>query len=394
MSPDAPPPESPSPNSGGAPAIVIAGGGTGGHLIPGLAVARALAARGAGRILFVGAERGVEKDLVPAAGFDLRLIRVGGLNRVGWRAMAKTALALPAAVAESLRILADFGATAVLGIGGYASGPVLAAAALRRRGRLGVAPRLVLMEVNAHTGLANRWAAPWVDAAAVAFAETARDFPRAVVTGIPTRPEFFSLGPAEEGPPVVLAFGGSQGARAINTALVEAARIWNGKGRALRLIHQTGAREYNRVLAAYRAAGLEPAEGATANAQAGSNLELHSFIHDMAGAMGRARLVIARSGAGTLAELAAAGRAAILIPFPGAANDHQRSNARAFAAAGAARVLEQDRLTPEALGAEVESLLDDAAARRAMAARARSWSHPGAADAIAALVLPSGPGPA
>ncbi|MGH9484623.1 MAG: UDP-N-acetylglucosamine--N-acetylmuramyl-(pentapeptide) pyrophosphoryl-undecaprenol N-acetylglucosamine transferase, partial [Terriglobales bacterium] len=192
-------------------AIVIAGGGTGGHLMPGLAVARALRAQGAEPIVFVGTARGLEARLVPAEGFDLRLITIGGLKSGGRRRQLGTLLQLPAAVVQSLRILRATRARAVLGIGGYASGPVLAAAWLRRI-------PIVLLEVNARTGLANRCAARWAQAAAVNFPETARDFPHAVVTGIPVRPEFFEQREAAE-PPLLLVFGGSQGAHAINDAV-------------------------------------------------------------------------------------------------------------------------------------------------------------------------------
>lgn len=365
------------------PTFVIAGGGTGGHLIPGLAVAGELRARGAGRILFIGTERGVEAKLVPAAGYDLHLIAVGGLKNVGWRSVARTLSALPRAVLDCRRVLRASGAAAVLGVGGYASGPALAAAAW-----LGVP--IVVLETNAQTGLANRLAARWVRTAAVTFPQTARDFPRAVVTGVPVRDAFFHLPPpVAHTPPVVLAFGGSQGARAVNDALLAAAGIWDAKGWVVHLIHQTGAREYNRVLDAYRQAGLTVGAGQAGTARmsgGGFRVELHPFIEDMAAAMERAEVVISRAGASSLAELAAAGRAAILIPFPGAADDHQRRNARAYATAGAAAVIDQSELDGARLAAAVEALAGSPPRRAAMEAAARAWARPGAAAALADLL--------
>lgn len=372
--------------------VVIAGGGTGGHLIPGLAVARELVGRGVRRIVFVGTERGVETQLVPAAGFDLELIAVGGLKNVGWRSAGRTMLNLPRAVRRSKDILRTSGAAAVLGIGGYASGPVLLAAAWLRL-------PITVLESNARTGLANRLAAHWVQTAAVTFPETARDFRRAVVTGVPVRDEFFHLPPPpRRSPPVLLAFGGSQGARAINDALLGAARIWNAKGWGVHLIHQTGAREYNRVHDEYCQANLAvapPQADANAAPGGGFRVEVHPFIEDMAGAMARADIVISRAGASTLAELAAAGRAAVLIPFPGAADDHQLRNAQAYEQSGAAWLLEQRELTGERLAAMIEELGSAPAQLARVETCVRRWARPGAAAAIADLVLqrPSTPTP-
>ncbi|MGH9536044.1 MAG: undecaprenyldiphospho-muramoylpentapeptide beta-N-acetylglucosaminyltransferase [Terriglobales bacterium] len=376
--------------------VVIAGGGTGGHLIPGLAVARELVARGVQRIVFVGTARGVERALVPAAGFDLELIEVGGLKRVGWQKTWRTLRALPKAVGQCRRILSETAAPVVLGIGGYASGPMLLAAARARR-------RVVLLEINARAGLANRLAARWADAAAVAFPETVRQFRRAVVTGVPVRQVFFSAAaPAPGDPPQLLVFGGSQGARAINQAMVAAARIWNAKGVPIRALHQTGVGEYNRVLELYREAGVEVADPARGGGETAAEayvrtataaktaIRVRAFIDDMAGAMAQASLIVCRSGASTLGELAASGRAALLIPFPGATDAHQLRNARAYQAAGAAAVLEQKELNGERLAAEVEGLLAAPERRAAMADAVRQWSRPDAAGAIADLVLESG----
>ncbi|MGH9394281.1 MAG: UDP-N-acetylglucosamine--N-acetylmuramyl-(pentapeptide) pyrophosphoryl-undecaprenol N-acetylglucosamine transferase, partial [Terriglobales bacterium] len=222
--------------------IILAGGGTGGHLMPGLAVARALAPA---RPVFIGTVRGLESRLVPAAGFELRLIRIGGLKGGGWRRKCASLAQLPPAVAASARLLRQLRAGVVLGIGGYASGPVLAAAALLR-------VPIVLLEVNARTGLANRWAARWARVAAVNFPLTARDFPRSVVTGIPVRPEFFRVPEAAEAgtDPLVLVTGGSQGAHALNEAVrAMASQV------SFRLLHQTGLADLDACTAAYAPLG-------------------------------------------------------------------------------------------------------------------------------------------
>ncbi|MGH9488619.1 MAG: undecaprenyldiphospho-muramoylpentapeptide beta-N-acetylglucosaminyltransferase [Terriglobales bacterium] len=340
--------------------IVIAGGGTGGHLMPGLAVARALRAAGADDLVFVGTARGLEERLVPAAGFELRLITIGGLKSGSLVRRAATLLQLPRAVAQSVRILRQRHVSVVFGIGGYASGPVLAAAALLRI-------PIVVLEVNANTGLANRWAARWVSAAAVNFPETARDFRNALFTGIPVRPEFFQArAPAE--PPLVLIFGGSQGARALNEAATAMAPQIN-----FRILHQTGTRDYEAVAAAY--------------APLGERVRAMAFIENMAGAMGEATLVVCRSGASTLGEIAAAQKPAILVPYPAAADQHQLRNAQAYARAGAAVLLEQSQLTHASLAAAIASLLADAPYRAALQAALAPFAHPDAAESIAQLVL-------
>src|SRR6185437_4162436 len=275
--------------------IVIAGGGTGGHLMPGLAVARALAPE---RPVFIGTARGLEAKLVPAAGFELRLIAIGGLMGTGWRRQTRTLARLPAAVAASARILKEVRAGVVLGIGGYASGPVLMAAGLMR-------VPIVLLEVNARTGMANRWAARWAKVAAVNFPETARDFRRAEITGIPVRKEFFSLPmPAPNPLPLVLVTGGSQGAHALNQAVRAMA-----PSVSFGILHQTGTSDAAACASAYAALG--------------GRVSATAFLDDMPAAIAQADLVVCRAGASTLGELAAARRPAILVPFPGAADQHQ-----------------------------------------------------------------------
>lgn len=349
----------PSTRPPAAATIVLAGGGTGGHLMPALAVARELAAAGA-RVVFIGTARGLETRLVPEAGFELRLIAIAGLATGSARGRLRALAQLPGAVAASGRLLAELRPQTVLGIGGYASGPVLAAARLARI-------PLLLLEVNRDPGLANRWAARWARASAVNFAETARVLPRAQVTGIPVRPEFFALGAAPLPADGILVTGGSQGARALNDAVRALA-----PGLQHPLLHQTGPRDLDACAAAY--ASTEGRARALA------------FIPDMAAAMAQAALVVARAGASTLGELAAARRPAILIPLPTAAGQHQLRNARAYAATGAAIVLEQRDLTPARLAVEMNALLASPARLAAMRAAAPA-ANPSAAAAIAQMVL-------
>ena len=371
---------------------MIAGGGTGGHLIPGLAVARELDARGCGHITFVGTERGIEARMVPAAGFALRLITVGGLKNLNWRRRLRTLLDLPLAVRQSIHVLRETRAQVVLGIGGYASGPALLAAGL-----LGIP--VVVLEVNARTGLANRLASPWVRMAAVGFPETAKDFRHATVTGVPVRDAFFQVPAARhEGRLHLLIFGGSQGARAVNRAAVAASTVWHRPGAAVSVLHQTGTADYNEVLGGYSDAGIQADEGDAAERPEderadGLQVQVVPFIDDMPGAMAWADIVVCRSGASTLAELAAAGRASILIPFPGAADNHQWKNAEAYRRAGAARLLEQRNLTGETLAAAVAQLAADPNALLQMESAVRSFAHPSAAESIVDLMAQAvGPG--
>lgn len=332
--------------------VALAGGGTGGHLMPGLAVAEQLRRAGAS-VRFIGTARGLEARLVPEAGYPLDLIEIGGLKRSGWRRRLRSLAQLPAAIWHSVRLLRGHDIQVVLGIGGYASGPVLAAAALR-----GVP--VVVLEVNARTGLANRLARPWVKMAAVNFAVTARDFRQATVTGIPVRAGFAQAETEPAVPPLVLVTGGSQGARALNQA-VRAMHPPVG----YQVLLQTGA---------------DPGHEMPAW------LEETPFLAHMDKEITRACLVVCRAGASTLGELAAVGRPAILVPFPGAADDHQLYNAQAYADAGAAVLLEQSDLTPERLQAEMEQLLRDDSRRAAMERAVRAFAHPDAAAQIAKLV--------
>ncbi len=346
--------------------VVLAGGGTGGHVIPALAIAQTLKRDYLAEVLFIGTTRGIENRLVPAAGFPLRLIRVGGLKNVSLATRLKTALDLPRAVWDSWRMLTEFRPHVVIGVGGYASGPAMFAAALSRLPTLAFEPNVV-------PGFANRLVAPMVSAAAVHFQETARYFRRCRVTGVPVRQAFFEVSTRkkDEGQTTLLIFGGSQGAHSINQAIIESLPLWREKLMDLRIVHQTGERDYNDAQAAYQQAGI-PAE-------------VYRFIDDMPATFARADLLICRSGASTVAEVAAAGKPAIFIPFARAADDHQRVNAQALERAGAAVMLEESNLTGERLVELLGSLLQDRKRLNQMGTAARGLAHPQAARDIAAM---------
>ncbi|MBT9330346.1 undecaprenyldiphospho-muramoylpentapeptide beta-N-acetylglucosaminyltransferase [Acidipila sp. 4G-K13] len=349
--------------------VVIAGGGTGGHIIPALAIADELKSAFAAEMLFIGSPRGLESRLVPQAGYRLELIQVGQLKNVSLMTRARTLLDLPLGIMRCMRLLRDFHPHAVVGVGGYASGPAMGAAILERIPALAFEP-------NAAPGLANRLVGRWVTGAAVNFAPAARYFRHAQVTGIPVRSEFFRLTPrlAAE-PPHLLVFGGSQGARVLNTILPKIAAPLLDAVPGLTILHQAGARHAETTLAAYEASGAPP-----------ERWQVHAFLDDMPRRFEAADLVLARSGASTVAELCAAGKPAVLVPFPQAADDHQRKNAEVMAGAGAAKMLIEADLTPSLLEATLRELLDNAAALAAMGERARSLAHPDAALRIAAMV--------
>jgi UDP-N-acetylglucosamine--N-acetylmuramyl-(pentapeptide) pyrophosphoryl-undecaprenol N-acetylglucosamine transferase len=265
------------------------------------------------------------------------------------------------------RLLDEFQPDVVVGAGGYASGPAMLAAIRKRIPTLAFEPNLV-------PGFANRVVARFVSAAAVHFTETAERFRNAVVTGVPVRPAFFQIGSRQYDPsaPTLLVFGGSQGARAINNAMTRGVRALVGRLPGLHVIHQTGERDYNDVLAAY--------------SQAGFPAEVHKFIDDMPGFFARADLVLCRSGASTVAEIAAAGKPAVFVPFPLAADDHQRRNAEAMERAGAAVVLEETKLDEVWLVDTICALLEDPTRLARTSDAAKKMAHPNAARDIAELV--------
>jgi UDP-N-acetylglucosamine--N-acetylmuramyl-(pentapeptide) pyrophosphoryl-undecaprenol N-acetylglucosamine transferase len=354
--------------------VVVAGGGTGGHLFPGIAVARELLRREPGaRISFAGTTRGIESRVIPREGFPLDVLRSVGLRGASPLAYARGLAMIPLGLADAWRILSQRKPDVVIGVGGYSSGPVVLAAVLRR------IPTL-LLEQNAVPGLTNRSLARVVDAAAVTFEETVTYFGRrGFVTGNPVRAEFLENSvdhdetSAGRGASRVLIFGGSQGAHAINLAMVEAAPKLAAHRGGLAITHQTGERDLELVRDEYRRAGLEA--------------RVEPFLFTMDREIKRADFVVSRAGATTLAELTAAGKPAVLIPLPTAADDHQRKNAEVLARAGAAEVLDQRMLTGGQLADRILALASDAARRDAMGRAARTLAKPHAARAIADRVF-------
>jgi UDP-N-acetylglucosamine--N-acetylmuramyl-(pentapeptide) pyrophosphoryl-undecaprenol N-acetylglucosamine transferase len=347
--------------------ILIAAGGTGGHLFPGIAVADELKARDPQtRVVFVGTPRGLEGRLVPQAGYELEMLPILPLNGVGFARMLRGVAALPVAMLKAAALVRRHRPAAVLGVGGYAGGPTVLAAAM-----LGI-PTVVL-EPNAKPGFTNRVLKPFVRHAACSYEEARREFgTKGVVTGNPVRGGFAKLAPKWHVPPLtLLAFGGSQGARIINKTLAAALPLLPGRDQ-VRIVHQTGPASLEEAAAAYKAAGREA--------------EVLAFLDDMQARFAQADLVLCRSGATTAAELTAAGKASVLVPFALAADDHQRSNARALEAAGAARMIEEKDLTPERLAAVLTELLGDTARLTAMEEAARKLARPDAAARVADLL--------
>ncbi len=350
--------------------ILIAGGGTGGHIIPALAIAAVLRDRHSAEIRFVGTERGLETRLVPQAGYALELIRVGQLKNVSLATRVRTLLDLPLGILRCLGLPRKFRPHVVVGVGGYASGPAMLAA-------LASGVPTLAFEPNAVPGLANRWIGKRVSAAAVNFPPAAAYFRNVQVTGIPVRSEFFSipLRPASAAPHL-LVFGGSQGARALNLAMPQIAADLLAAVPGLTILHQAGARHAEQTYAAYAASDAPP-----------SRWQVHAFLDDMASRFAAADLVLARSGASTVAELAAAARPSLLVPFPLAADDHQRRNAEVLVEAGAARMLLESDLTPQTLLTALLDLFSNRIALADMSAHARVLARPDAAQSIAAMVV-------
>ncbi len=355
--------------------VVIAGGGTGGHLYPGIAVAWALIARRPDAVVsFAGTERGLEARVLPREGFALDLIRSGGLKGKSPTDRARGALLVPLSLADAWRVIGTRRPHVVIGLGGYSAGPVVLLAALRR------IPTM-LLEQNAVPGLTNRLLSRVVRAAAVTWESTLPYFGRrGFVAGNPVRTEFFAAaGRPEAGTgavraaPGVLIFGGSQGAHAINVAMVEAAARLAGSDLPLRITHQTGERDLEVVRAAYERAGLAA--------------RVEPFLYEMAREVIDADLLVCRAGATTLAEIAAAGRPAILIPLPTATDDHQRKNAEMLAARGAAELIDQRDLTGALLADRIVAVAGDAPRRAQMSAAVRALARPDAAGRIVDRVL-------
>ena len=343
----------------------MAGGGTGGHVIPLMAVARELRQRGH-EVVFVGTKRGLESKLVPAGGFDLRYIDVGALNRVSAAEKAATLFKLPLATMACWKLARS--SPAVFSIGGYAAGPPVMAALL---GRVPV----VVMEPNAIAGFTNRVIGRFVERAMISFPETAAYFRRGrtEVTGLPVREEFFAIPPKpRHGPLDILITGGSQGSGTLNRVAREIWRLFQEARFPVRIVHQTGPREFESIRDAFAATGL-----------AG---EVMPFIGDMPAAFAEADLIVCRSGAGTVSELCAAGKAAILSPFPFAADDHQARNAEAMERGGAARLVRDAEINGEKLFSIVSELEGDPEGLYRMGEAARKFAHPGAARRAAEIL--------
>ena len=356
--------------------VLVAAGGTGGHVFPGIEVAKELRRRG-WVCVFVGTARGFENRLVPAAGFDLRHVPIGALNRVSLRQRLVTLLSVPAAFSVATGLVLKYRPAAALSLGGYAAGPLVLASAL-------LDVPIVLLEPNAQPGLANRLAALAARRALVCHPKAAKRFrwTSCQMARMPVREEFFEARekPASE-PFTVLVLGGSQGASRLNQAALEAVRIWREEGRKCpRLLHQTGQRDAGEVSAAYREAGV--------------NAESAAFFDDVPGLFRRADLVVCRAGASIIAELCAAGKPAVLVPFPFAADDHQRANGAAVAEVGGALLCDDSEWTGERMVREVDALAADPSRLRRMSEALASLSPRGAAahaaDAIAQVAARSG----
>ena len=353
--------------------VLIAGGGTGGHVIPALAIGRELRDRHGAEVRYIGTARGIEARLVPEAGFPLELIQVGKLKNVGILERAKTLTDLPRGILLCLNLLRGFRPQVVVGVGGYASGPAMLAAVLLRI-------PTVAYEPNAAPGLANRLVGKYVSAACVNFPEAVRFFRNAEVTGVPVRDAIASIPDRPAGQPLrLLVTAGSNGAKVFNDTLPLIARDLIASTPGLTIVHQTGERTLDSTVSAYVKNGITP--GA-----ADELIDIRAFLTDMPAQLQRADLVLARSGS-TVAELAAAGRPSLLVPFPQAADDHQTRNAQAMVKAGAARMLLQRNLTPESLSLALTELLHNPGTLHEMGVNARAASHPGALQRIVQRIV-------
>jgi len=324
--------------------VLIAGRGTGGHVIPALAIGRELRDAHRAEVRFVGTARGIETRLVPEAGFPLELIRVGQLKNVSLATRVRTLADLPLGLLRCIELVRSFRPDVVVGVGGYASGPAMMAAVLLRVPTLAYEP-------NAIPGLANRLVGKYVGAAAVNFAETARYFRNAVVTGVPVREEIF----------------------AVPDRWLGAVRLLE-QVPGLTIVHQTGEKALAATTEAYRNAGVDLAR-----------VVVTAFLTDMPAQYAAADLVLARAGS-TVAELAAAGKPSLLVPLPTAADDHQRKNAELVVRGGAAEMLLQAELTPEVLLERLVALLTNGERLRTMSVAARGMAKPGALRRIGEMV--------
>ena len=345
----------------------MAGGGTGGHVMPLLAVARELQADGH-QSVFIGTRAGFEAKLVPPSGFPLEFIEIGGLNRVGMMRTVRSLAQLPFSVWRSKQLLEKHQPSAVFSLGGYAAGPVVLAALWKHS-------PLVVMEPNAMPGLTNRKIGRFVRRALLNFPAAASYFPpgKSEITGLPVRPEFFKIAPKRRDAKLtILITGGSQGSRTLNEAARGSWSYFREARFPVRFIHQTGTAAHDALARKFADSGMEG--------------EVAAFIDDMPAAFARADVVICRAGAGAVAELAAAGKPSILVPLPTAADQHQLRNAQAFQKAGAAVLVLDREMDGGRLFEEVEKLRTHPELLHRMGERARAFAHPDAARRAARVL--------
>lgn len=336
--------------------------------MPALAIARELRERYNAEVRLLGTARGIETKLVPEAGFPLELMHVGQLANVSLLTRVKTLTDLPRGIVHCIGLLRSFRPQVVVGVGGYASGPAMLAALLLR------VPTLVY-EPNAFPGMVNRVLGKRVSDAAVAFEATQTYFRNSEVTGVPVRPEIAATGPLITQPPRLLVTAGSNGAKVFNETLPVIADELLAAVEGLTILHQAGERAYAATEAAYRA-----------NGTSADRVEVVAFLRNMPAQLDRATLVLSRSGS-TVAELAAAGRPALLVPFPQAADDHQTKNAEAMVKLGAAVLLPQAALTPAVLLEQLIALLHDTVRLQTMSQAARGAGKPHALSRIVEKIV-------
>jgi UDP-N-acetylglucosamine--N-acetylmuramyl-(pentapeptide) pyrophosphoryl-undecaprenol N-acetylglucosamine transferase len=341
-------------------AFLMTGGGTGGHVIPAIAVARELRRRGHSAF-FLGTREGLESKLVPPESFPIEYISIGGLKRVGLRQTVRTMLLLPAAVMKSMLLIHKYKPAAVFSMGGYVSGPATIAAWLMAR-------PVVLMEPNAMPGMANRYMAKLARRALLSFPEARQFFPpgRVEMTGLPVRAEFFAL-PSRppSGTLTVLVTGGSRGSRRLNEAGKESWPLFQRAKFPIRWIHQTGSTDFADISAAFQASGNEG--------------QVVPFLENMPQAFAQSDLIVCRSGAGAVSEIAAAGKPSVLVPFPFAADHHQLRNAESMSKAGAARLILDQECTGQELFHTIQQMAGEPGLLDRMGKAARAFAKPDAA---------------
>jgi len=348
--------------------LLIAGGGTGGHVFPATAIAREWLSRGSEReVVLVGTERGIEMKLVPQAGLPLETLRVAGLKGKGGATLLKNLAMLAPAMLDARRVLREHKPVAAFGVGGYAAGPMLLATWLAR------IPNIIF-EPNAEPGFTNKVLARISKRIATGYEVSARQWgKKAILTGCPVRPEFFSIAPRQPEKPLrLLVTGGSQGALPINRAFVDSMDKLAARKNELSIVHQTGERDYDAVRTAY--------------ARHEILAEVLPFLSNMPERFAWADVIVCRAGAITAAEVAAAGRAAIVIPFGRATDSHQLRNAQEMARAGAGRVITEPELTADKLTGEIFALLDQPGEIEKLSTNARALARPNATRDIVNLI--------